>query len=67
MQEICRAFNEQDLVPPDPNVRMVGWITLDDPEETAFWNSSQHEAVRLFLQLNPGYQKGRGLVTFILS
>jgi hypothetical protein len=46
-------------------VRSVGWVTKQTPAEADVWASSDHPDVRFFLDANPGYHLGHGLVTIV--
>jgi hypothetical protein len=43
----------------------VGWRTRDDAFDRASWQQNPRPSVRFFLQENPGYSEGQGLVTMI--
>jgi hypothetical protein len=44
-------------------VRKVGWITRDAAADRAYWQRSRRPGVQFFLQANPGYPEGHGLLT----
>lgn len=46
-------------------VRSVGWVTKQTPAEAGIWASSDDPDVRFFLDANPGYYLGHGLVTVV--
>ncbi|MFO0608744.1 MAG: cyclic nucleotide-binding domain-containing protein [Polyangiales bacterium] len=46
----------------DPLVRRVGWRARETDAERAFWRRSERPAVRYFLERNPGYAEGNGLL-----
>lgn len=48
-----------------PYTRKVGWITEQLPRETAFWKNNPRKLVQFFLEMNPGYTEGDGLLTVI--
>lgn len=50
---------------PNPLVRDVGWITRATDEEHAYWRSSSDPHIRFYLETNPGYTAGSGLLTVI--
>lgn len=55
----------EHLLPNQPKLCDVGWITIDEPDETAYWQSHDNPHVRYFLQHNPDYPKGIGLITLV--
>lgn len=46
-------------------VYKVGWCTRESAEARARWQRSENPAVRFFLQANPGYSEGHGLLTLV--
>lgn len=65
MYALADAFGEVRVHSADPSIRQVGWITRDTSEERARWAASTADDVRFFLENNPDYGKGLGLVTLI--
>jgi hypothetical protein len=65
--ELLAALDEHfGLRPVDPQrplVREVGWTTRVTAAEDRHWRAHQNPAVRFFLQHNPGYGRGEGLLT----
>jgi CRP-like cAMP-binding protein len=49
----------------DPLVRQVGWITRDTEVERTYWINCDKPTARFFVQTNPGYSQGHGLLTLI--
>ncbi|MCA9545642.1 MAG: cyclic nucleotide-binding domain-containing protein, partial [Myxococcales bacterium] len=47
----------------DPLVRHVGWQTRQTEAEAAFWARCPKPSVQYFVQRNPGYGEGHGLLT----
>src|SRR5205085_10016974 len=45
--------------------RQVHWITRDSEVERAYWRQCDKPAARFFVEANPGYGKGDGLVTLV--
>jgi CRP-like cAMP-binding protein/uncharacterized protein (DUF2236 family)/bacterioferritin-associated ferredoxin len=50
-------------VAEDPLVREVGWRTRDTEAERAFWRRCDKPDVRFYIESNPGYGEGHGLLT----
>lgn len=65
MYALADAFGEVRVHSADPSIRKVGWITRDTPEEKACWAASAADDIRFFLEKNPDYEKGLGLVTLV--
>ncbi len=65
MQWLADYFDEKRIEGASPMVRDTGWITRDSEEEQAFWADCTQPDVRFFLEQNPAYGKGRGLVTLV--
>jgi len=65
LEEIAQAFHE--LAPPGlpPGVRQVGWVTRESPEEARRWQESPDPGTRFFLERNPGYGRGEGLMVLV--
>jgi hypothetical protein len=49
----------------NPLVRKVGWITLATDEEKAFWQRSKDPHLQFYINLNPDFDKGNGLLTLV--
>lgn len=49
----------------DPLVRHVGWRTHDSDVERAYWMRCAKPDVRFFVEANPGYHLGHGLLTLV--
>jgi CRP-like cAMP-binding protein len=54
-----------ERVGEDPLVREVGWKTRDTEAERAFWQRCEKPDVRFYLEQNPGYGEGHGLLTLV--
>ncbi len=46
-------------------IRRIGWITRDPVEDEERWRTSEDPRVRLFVELNPDYTEGVGMLTLI--
>jgi len=51
--------------PAHPGVCHVGWTTIQDEGETEAWASSAHAAARFYVEQNPRYREGYGLLTVV--
>lgn len=65
MEELAEAFGEKPAEGGGASIRQTGAMTRDTAEETALWEGSGEQAVRFFLEKNPGYGRGHGLVTLV--
>ncbi|MCB9778793.1 MAG: cyclic nucleotide-binding domain-containing protein [Alphaproteobacteria bacterium] len=65
MVGLAEDFHLDSVDPARPLVRQVGWITRDTPAENAFWRRSTRPLARFFVEQNPGFDQGHGLVTLI--
>lgn len=54
-----------ERVGEDPLVREVGWRTRDTEAERAFWRRCDKPDVRFYVESNPGYGEGHGLLTMV--
>ncbi|BEV71837.1 MULTISPECIES: hypothetical protein [unclassified Paludibacterium] len=63
LQDCLSHFGYHAAEAPLPRVVPVGWRTLDNEADHHHWRSSPRPAVRFFLQHNPAYLDGQGLVT----
>ena len=62
---MCELGDSFGLEPvgEDPLVRKVGWRTRDTAAERAFWRRCEKPDVRFYVESNPGYGEGHGLLT----
>ncbi|MCB9797074.1 MAG: cyclic nucleotide-binding domain-containing protein [Alphaproteobacteria bacterium] len=65
MVALAEDFHLELVHPSRPLVREVGWVTRDTESEREYWASSPRPLVRFFVEQNPGYTQGHGLVTLI--
>ena len=49
----------------NPLVRKVGWITLATRQEQDFWRTTRNPYVRFYIDANPRFGEGNGLLTLI--
>lgn len=64
---MCELGDSFGLEPvgEDPLVRKVGWRTRDTAAERAFWQRYDKPDVRFYVESNPGYSEGNGLLTLV--
>jgi len=64
---LCELGDSFGLRPvgDDPLVRKVGWRPRDTAAERAFWRRNERPAVRFFVDANPDYGEGNGLLTLV--
>lgn len=65
MEELAAAFELERVDGADPLVRHVNWITLESEEERQRWMNSRRRDTRFYLEHNPGYVNGTGMLTYI--
>lgn len=58
-------FHLARVDPDRPLVREVGWITRDSEVEREYWLNCQITAPRFYVEQNPGFVLGHGLLTLI--
>lgn len=65
MEELAGCFDLERVDPANPLVRHVNWITLETDEERQRWFNSRRRDTRFYLEHNPGYVHGHGMLTYI--
>ena len=65
MEELAACFDLQRVDKANPLVRDVNWITLETDEERQRWMNSRRRDTRFYLEQNPGYVNGTGMLTYI--
>jgi hypothetical protein len=66
MSKLASEFGLEEVEPGRPLVRKVGWRTRDSEVERNYWRyHCDKPSVRYFLEANPGYGEGHGLVTLV--
>ncbi|MCY1079361.1 cyclic nucleotide-binding domain-containing protein [Archangium lansingense] len=65
MDALATEFGLEKVNPDWPLVRRVGWRTRESEMESDYWAHCDKPEVRYFLQANPGYGEGHGLVTVV--
>ncbi|PTL76251.1 cyclic nucleotide-binding domain-containing protein [Vitiosangium sp. GDMCC 1.1324] len=65
MDELATEFGLERVDPANPLVRHVGWRTRETEMEREYWLHSDKPSARYFVEANPGYVEGHGLVTVV--
>jgi len=65
MESLAQTFHLERVDAGNPLLRRVNWITLETHEERARWMASKRQDTRFYLDSNPGYVQGNGMLTYI--
>jgi hypothetical protein len=65
MEELAAEFGLEKVDESRPLVRKVGWKTRETEAEREYWQHCDKPAARYFIEANPGYVEGTGLVTVV--
>ena len=65
MDELANSFGLERVTADNPLTRQVHWITRDSEVERHYWRQCDKPAARFFIEANPGYGEGDGLVTLV--
>lgn len=65
MLYLADEFHLQPVAGQHELVRDVGWITRESPKDRDFWLRHPNPEVRLYIETNPGYINGSGLLTLM--
>ncbi len=65
MDELANSFGLERVSADNPLTRQVHWITRDSAVERHYWRHCDKPAARFFIEANPGYGEGDGLVTLV--
>jgi len=65
MEELAGCFELERVDAANPLVRHVNWITLESEEERQRWLNSRRRDTRFYLDHNPSYVNGTGMLTYI--
>lgn len=65
MKRLADEFGLRQADETNPLVRQVGWITRATDHEKEYWQSSGDPDVRFYIETNPKYQEGKGLLTLV--
>ena len=59
-------FSIPRIHPDRPLLRQVGWVTRDSEVERDYWQRCRRPTARYFVDTNPGYTEGHGLLTLVM-
>lgn len=65
MTRLAPQFDLPVVEDGKPLVRKVGWITLATKQEQDFWQTTRNPYVRFYIDANPKFGEGNGLLTLI--
>ena len=65
MMQLGEEFHLEMVDPARPLVRNVRWITRDTEAERRYWQACNMPGARFYLEQNPGYTQGHGLLTLV--
>ena len=65
MLQLADEFGLEKVDENKPFVRKVGWITQATENEKVFWQSSDNLHIRFYIDLNPDFDKGNGVLTLM--
>jgi len=65
LMELAEEFHLELLDEARPLVRKVGWITADTEVERQYWETCDSEPARFYIEQNPTYPQGSGLMTLV--
>ncbi|MGC0155126.1 hypothetical protein ACPRNU_21925 [Chromobacterium vaccinii] len=63
--QLSRLFGLQPVDPAVPGVVHVGWQTRDNELDRLRWQQHPNRAAQFYIQRNPGYHLGHGLLTLV--
>ncbi|HZI09587.1 MAG TPA: cyclic nucleotide-binding domain-containing protein [Myxococcus sp.] len=65
MDGLATEFGLEKVDAANPLLRQVGWRTRESEVERDYWQQCDKPAARYFIESNPGYVEGHGLVTLV--
>ena len=65
MDGLATEFGLEKVGAANPLLRQVGWRTRESEVERDYWRQCDKPSARFFLEANPGYVDGHGLVTLV--
>lgn len=65
MMRLGETFHLEMVDPSRPLVRKVGWITRENDAERRYWQTCDFPGARYYIEQNPGYVQGHGLLTLV--
>ena len=58
-------FGLERVDPDNPLIRAVGWRTRDTDVEALYWQQCSKPTAKFFVDQNPGYGEGHGMLTLV--
>ncbi|MBZ4417477.1 cyclic nucleotide-binding domain-containing protein [Myxococcus sp. RHSTA-1-4] len=65
MDGLATEFGLEKVDAANPLLRQVGWRTRESEVERDYWRQCDKPSARFFVEANPGYVDGHGLVTLV--
>ncbi|QSQ21287.1 cyclic nucleotide-binding domain-containing protein [Pyxidicoccus parkwayensis] len=65
MDGLATEFGLEKVDAANPLLRQVGWRTRESEVEQDYWRQCDKPSARFFMEANPGYVDGHGLVTLV--
>lgn len=65
MMQLASRFGLTPVHEGSPLVRKVGWMTQATGQEQDYWRSSTNPYVRFYIDANPRFAEGHGLLTLV--
>lgn len=65
MEELADVFHLERVDDRHPLLRRVDWVTMETEEDRERWRASTRRDTRFYLDSNPGYAVGHGLLTYL--
>lgn len=63
--EMADVFHISPVPGQTPMVRHVGWVTRESDRDRDYWRNHPNPSVKFYIQENPGYVSGTGLLTLV--
>ncbi len=63
--QLADEFDLKMVDQNNPFVRKVGWITQAIEEEKLFWRNCNNPHIQFYINLNPDFNKGNGVLTLM--
>lgn len=65
LAQMNKSFGLTPVNRENPAIVHVGWQTRDTEQDRHFWTNSKNEVIRFYVEQNPGYERGHGLLTLV--
>ena len=65
MQELADEFQLKTSANKSPLIRNVGWKTRETGREQSYWQNCKNADMRYFVEINPNFGDGDGLLTLV--